>query len=95
MKVPKYFIYEVKAGEPIFSDIENGVRGELPITVTDITLDDLLEREVPMCRECFWYYQELRRCENTQGIGGAVQPWDYCSKGKKNEQVQEREDGRV
>ena len=51
------------------------------------------EKEVVKCSECMWLYLKDWHsgvCENRFGLNGVVKPGDYCSKGKKREQVPKR-----
>ena len=48
------------------------------------------QKSVVECGECFWCYIKdltVGVCENRWGMNGSVKPDDYCSRGRKREQV--------
>lgn len=56
------------------------------------------QKEVVTCKECLFCYLKdghTGTCDNRWGMNGTVKPGDYCSRGKKREQVPERKDRRL
>ena len=46
------------------------------------------------CRDCFWCYikdMNIGECENRYGLIGVIKPGDFCSRGKRREQVLQQE----
>lgn len=51
--------------------------------------------EIVRCVECTWLYLHdgfAGTCENRFGLNSRVSPQDYCSRGKRREQVSEQTD---
>ena len=56
------------------------------------------DQKIVTCKECLFCYLKdghTGTCDNRWGMNGTVKPGDYCSRGKKREQVSERKDGRL
>ena len=88
--MPRYAIYAMKVSDKL--NIDRKGHATVDVTAEQISLEELLQREIVTCAECIFWDARKHVCTNSFGMNGTVTKYDYCSRGKTREQVQEHQE---